>query len=170
MTQISKELANYAFIRLDGAWFRFVMEKYGLEDAVELDIKVWRDWSMRVSRKIKKILGIPRDQQYTSIESIFNVLEEVSSLQEDLMGFKGEAKLGEKTIILRISNCQYWESIKKAGFDEFAEAGKLCSKVHEGAYEGLLKGLFPDITFKITHEKRIPSGSPFCEVIIEPEL
>jgi hypothetical protein len=49
MTEFSKELVNYAIIRLDGAWFRFVMQKYGIEDAVELDAEVWRDWTMRVS-------------------------------------------------------------------------------------------------------------------------
>lgn len=170
MTEFSKEFVNYAFTRLDGAWFRFVMEKYGLEDAVELDIEVWRDWSMRVSWKIKKMLGIPRDQQFTSIESIFDVLEKVSGFHGDLMGFDGKAKMEGSTIVSRISNCQYWESIKKAGFDQFAESGLLCSKVHEGAYEGLLKGLFPDVEFKLTHAERIPSGSPYCEVVIEPQI
>ena len=52
MTEFSKELVNYAIIRLDGAWFRFVMQKYGVEDAVELDAEVWRDLTMRVSWQV----------------------------------------------------------------------------------------------------------------------
>jgi hypothetical protein len=170
MSEFSKELVNYAIIRLDGAWFRFVMQKYGIEDAVELDAEVWRDWTMRVSWQIKKMVGIPRDHQFTSIEEIFEALDKVSKISGELMGFHGEVSLEESTIISKISNCQYWESIKKAGFDQFAEAGLLCSKVHTAGYEGLLEGVFPDISFNISHTKSIPSGSSCCEVVIEPQL
>ena len=40
LTDFSKELVNYAIIRLDGAWFRFVMQKYGVEEVVEIDAEV----------------------------------------------------------------------------------------------------------------------------------
>lgn len=33
-------LASYAFIRLDGAWFRFVTAPWGMEDAVDIDAEV----------------------------------------------------------------------------------------------------------------------------------
>ena len=96
MTDFSKELVNYAIIRLDGAWFRFVMQKYGVEDAVEIDAEVQRDWTMRVTWQIKKVVGIPRESQYTSIESIFSALEKVGEISGDLMGFQGKNCIGWK--------------------------------------------------------------------------
>jgi hypothetical protein len=170
LTDFSKELVNYAIIRLDGAWFRFVMQKYGVEEAVEIDAEVWRDWTMRVAWQIKKLVDIPREKQFSSLKSIFEALDRVVQISGDLMGFHGNLALEENKIISRISNCQYWESIKKAGFDQFAEAGLLCSKVHTAGYEGLLEGIFPNVDFSINHTESIPKGNSCCEVFIEPQL
>ncbi len=167
MTEFSQELVNYAIIRLDGAWFRFVMEKYGVEEAVEIDAEVWRDYSMRIAWQAKKHLGIPRDQQFESIEEMYEALVKVSKFYGDLMGFVGTNQLDGEKIISQVSDCKYWDSIKKAGFDQFAEAGILCSKVHTAGYEGMLEGLFPDIKFKLSHTESIPKGNSCCEVIIE---
>jgi hypothetical protein len=170
MTVFTKDLVNYAIIRLDGAWFRFVMQKYGLDDAIEMDAEVWRDWTMRVAWKIKKSVGISRDQKFTSLESIFDALDKVGRISGDLMGFQSEISLEDNNIISKVSNCQYWESIKKAGFDQYSEAGLLCSKVHVAGYEGLLEGIFPEVQFDIEHTKSIPRGNSCCEVIINPRL
>ena len=93
------------------------------------------------------MFGIPRDQQFTSIEAIFDALDKVGQISGELMGFHGELSLEDCRFVSKISNCQYWESIKKAGFDQFAEAGLLCSKAHTAGYEGLLEGVFPTIYF-----------------------
>ncbi len=146
------------------------MQKCGIEDAVELDAEVWRDWTMRLSWQIKKLVEIPRDRQFTSIDSIFDALDKVGKISAELMGFQGELSLEEGKFVSRVTNCQYWESIKKAGFDQFAEAGLLRSKVHTAGYKGLLEGVFPNISFNISHTKSIPSGSSCCEAIIEPQL
>ena len=34
-----REIAQYAISRLDGAWFRVIAEKYGIPEAVDLDVK-----------------------------------------------------------------------------------------------------------------------------------
>jgi hypothetical protein len=104
------------------------------------------------------MVGIPRDQQFTSIKEIFDALDKVGQISGELMGFQGELSLVEGRFVSKISNCQYWKSIKKAGFDQFAEAGLLCSKVHTPGYEGLLERVFPDISFNISHTTSISSG------------
>jgi hypothetical protein len=157
-----RELVKYAISRLDGAWFRAVAEKYGIPEAVDLDVKVWEDLTERVARKIKKTLK----SEGKGIESVGVVIPKIIEVWGELMGSKGEILFAENKVISRVSQCGYWENIKKAGFGKFAEAGLMCSRVHVAGYTGLFRGAFPDLKFEFTHSKRIPSGDPCCEMII----
>jgi len=158
-----REVVRYAFSRLDGAWFRAVAEKYGIPEAVDSDVKVWEDLTERVARKIKKTLK----SEGKDIESVRVVIPKILEVLSELMGSKVEILSAENKVISRVSQCDYWENIKKAGFGQFAEAGLMCSRVHVAGYTGLFRGAFPDLKFKFSHTKRIPSGDPYCEMIIK---
>jgi len=45
------DLARYAFLRLDGAWFIAAAEKCGVETATDLDIRAWEMFSERLAKK-----------------------------------------------------------------------------------------------------------------------
>jgi len=158
-----REVVRYAISRLDGAWFRAVAEKYGIPEAADLDVKVWEDFNERLARKIKKALKL----EGKGIEFLRDAIPKISEVGGELLGFKIETIFAENKIISRMSQCELWENIRKAGFDKFAEAGLLCSRVHVAGYRGLFKGAFPDLKFKFTHSKRIPDGDPYCEMIIK---
>ena len=157
------EVVRYAISRLDGAWFRAVAKKYGIPEAVDLDVKVWNDLFERTARKIKKTLKL----EGKGIEFVRDAFPKICEVLDELMGFKGKTIFAENKVISRVTQCEFWENVKKAGFDKFAEAGLMCSRAHVAAYMGLFKGAFPDLKFKFTHTKRIPDGEPYCEVIIE---
>jgi len=159
-----REIARYALSRLDGSWFRAVAARHGMEDAAAVDVEVTRDYMERLGRLIKKKLGL----EGRGIESIQEDLPRIGAIINDLNGNEGEIEFSsDGTIIARITNCKFWENIKKAGFDQFAQSGLMCSKVHVAAHEGFLKGIYPDQTFEVTHTKRIPDGEPCCEVTIK---
>lgn len=157
------EVAKYAILRLDGAWFRAVAEKYGIPEASDLDVKVWEDLAERLARQIKKTMKL----EGKGIEFVRDAFPKIFEVGAELMGIKIETMFAGNKIISRMSQCEFWENIRKAGFDKFAEAGLLCSRVHVAGYKGLFKGAYPDLKFKFTHSKRIPDGDPYCEMIIE---
>lgn len=158
-----REIAVYAISRLDGAWFRAVAEKYGIPEAVDLDVEAWEDLVERLARMIKKTLKL----EGKGIEFVRNAFPKISEVWAELLGSKGEVVFAENKVISRVTRCQYWENIKKAGFDEFAETGLMCSRVHVASYIGLFKGVFPDLKCEFTHTKRIPNGDPYCEMTIK---
>ncbi len=157
-----QDLVVYEITRLDGAWFRFVSEKIGMEAAVDIDAKVWQDWMMRVTRKIKKVLEV----EGTTYDAIRDYLPKIEEIQGRMMGIEGELIVEDEKLISRVNHCEYWENIKKAGLDQFAEAGIMCSKVHEAGYRGIMEGVLPGTKYELKHTRRIPDGSPCCEVII----
>ena len=159
-----REIARYALTRLDGSWFRIAAAHHGMEEATAMDVEVSRDYHERLGRMIKKKL----DLEGRGIESIQEDLPRIGAIINDLNGNEGEIEFpSDDTIFGRITNCKFWDNIKKAGFDQFAQSGLMCSNVHVASYEGILKGLYPDQTFEVTHTKRIPDGDPCCEVTIK---
>jgi len=158
-----REVVKYAITRLDGAWFRAVAEKYGIPEAVDFDAKVMEDWMERIARKMKKILKL----EGKGIESIHEITSKGAKVWGELAGFKIETIIAEDKVISRITHCEFWENIKKAGFAKFAEAGEMCARSHIAGYRGFFKGVFPDVKFEFTHSKRIPDGDPSCELIIK---
>ena len=46
------------WLTLDGLWFTLVEEKYGLEAALDLDLKMWQKNALIQARRIKKDIGI----------------------------------------------------------------------------------------------------------------
>ena len=160
-----KEFVRYVVSRLDGAWFRMVEKKYGVTVATDLDAEVWEDLYMRLARYLKKVPGLKDYDPQTYIKTYIQVKDALGVL---LAGEDEHEFIGNK-IISRVINCRQWEEIQKAGFTDYAKAGKMCSKAHISAHRGLMKGLFPNRTFKLTQTKRIPAGDDWCELEIEIE-
>ncbi len=52
------EMFSVNWLTLDGLWFTLVEDKFGLEAALELDIKMWKQQALTEARRIKKYMGI----------------------------------------------------------------------------------------------------------------
>ena len=98
-----QDLVVYGITRLDGAWFRFVSENIGMEEAVEIDAQVWQDWLMRIVRKIKRLLKI----EGTLYEEIRDDFPKIMEIQGKLMGIKGEIITEDEKIISRVDYYEY---------------------------------------------------------------
>jgi len=160
-----KDFIKYAISRLDGAWFRILEKKYGIDIAYEIDVEVWEDFAMRAARYLKKILALKDYDPNTYAETFKKANEEFRIFFDE----EGEQEIIGNKLITRVTYCGQWEEIKKAGFADYAKAGKMCSDAHISTNRGIMKGLFPNKTFKFNLTKRIPAGDDCCELEIEIE-
>ena len=48
------EIAQYSFVRMDGAWFMALARKHGIETAWEIDVDAWSQFSYVFGKKIRK--------------------------------------------------------------------------------------------------------------------
>lgn len=149
------ELARYAFLRLDGAWFIASAKKFGVEAATDLDMSAWEMFSERLAKKIVSITNLKGD-----FSQVFPILMKI---QNKLMSMNSEVKLiGKNKAIQKVTDCEAWKMVSKVWTRETAP----CHKVTQASIRGLLKGAFPGVEFIINHTKKIPLGDPYCEVEI----
>jgi len=149
------DLAIYAFLRLDGAWFLAASESFGVPAATELDIRAWEMFSERLGKKIMAVTNLSGD--------LSEILPAVVKIQNKLMNMKAELTMtSPETAILRVDECEVWKMVSKVWDSETAP----CYKVTQASIRGLLRGAFPGLEFEITQKQLIPRGDPCCEVEI----
>ena len=154
-TEILLDLASYAFLRLDGAWFMAAAERFGVEAATELDIKAWEMFSERLGRRIVSVANLQGE--------FSQIVPKLMKYQNKLMNMNTEIKVCSKTkVIHTVLDCEVWKMVSKVWTRETAP----CHKVTQASIRGLLKGAFPGKEFIINHTKKIPLGDPCCELEI----
>ncbi len=154
-TKTLLDLAIYAFLRLDGAWFLASAEKFGVEAATELDVKAWENFSERLGRKIATTLNLKGDFQAE--------FATVMKIQNKIMNMRAEITFVDKTKAgFRVIDCEVWKMVSKKWTSETAP----CYKVTRASIQGLLRGAFPNLKFEIVQKQLIPKGDPCCEVEI----
>ncbi len=149
------DLAIYAFLRLDGAWFLASAEKFGVEAATELDVKAWESFSERLGRKIATTLKLGGDFQ-AEFATVIKIQNTIMNMKAEIT-FVNETKAG-----FRVMDCEVWKMVSKKWTSETAP----CYKVTAASIRGLLKGAFPNLKFEILQKQLIPKGDPCCEVEI----
>ena len=154
-SEILLDLARYAFLRLDGAWFMASAERFGVEAATELDIKAWEMFSERLGRRIASAANLKGE--------FSEVLPRLMKIQNKLLDLKTEIKVVSETkVIHTVLDCEIWKMVSKVWTKETAP----CHKVTQASIRGLLKGAFPGKEFILNHTKKIPLGDPCCELEI----
>ncbi len=149
------DLAVYAFLRLDGAWFLASAEKFGVEAATELDVMAWESFSERLGKKIATTLKL-RGKFHDEFPVVMKI-------QNKLMNAKTEiTPVDENRFVLRTVDCEVWKMVSKKWTSETAP----CYKVTKASITGLLKGAFPGTRFDVVQTRLIPKGDPCCEVEI----
>ncbi len=149
------DLAIYAFLRLDGAWFLASAEKFGVEAATELDVMAWESFSERLGRKIATTLKLVGDFQ-AEFATVMKIQNTIMNMKAEIL-FVNATRAG-----FRVVDCEVWKMVSKKWTSETAP----CYKVTAASIRGLLKGAFPNLKFNIVQKQLIPKGDPCCEVEI----
>lgn len=149
------ELMRYSFLRLDGAWFMASVEKLGLQEATDLDVKAWEMFSKRLGKKIASI---------TDLKGEFSeALPKLMKIHHVLMNMNSEIEVvNENKMIHRVLECEVWKMVQKV----WPKDAIPCHKVTLASITGLLKGAFPEKEFSLKHKKKIPLGDSCCEIEI----
>jgi hypothetical protein len=147
------EIAQYSFIRLDGAWFLALAGKFGKEAAWEMDVEAWKQFSYVFGKKIRKEIN-PKPVWPESFLEALEILSKILKIE----GRKVFVESGRITV--QVTDCENQKAIAKAGI---ADCG--IATVH--TYRGLRKGLFgKELDVFVQHTKNLNQGDDCCEVVI----
>ena len=147
------EIAQYAFTRMDGAWFLALAKKHGIKTAWEMDVEAWKQFSYVFGKNIRNNY-IPNPVWPESFLDVMNIFSRVLKIEGRDVSIEGDQ------ITVRITDCETQKAIAKAGVAD-------CGIVTEQTYQGIISGLFDkDINVHVAHTMNLNHGDECCEVVI----
>ena len=127
------EMFSKNWLTLDGLWFTLVENKYGLEAALDLDLKMWQRNALIEARRIKKDIGI----QGGGIQGVLKALRFMT--YDPSMPFEYSMD-GSDQAYIWFSSCRPQEGRIKAGKGEFP-----CKPMGLVCYGTLAKTIDPGV-------------------------
>ena len=133
------------WLAMDGVWFQSVEEKFGMDEAMEHDENIWRQFTVIEASRIKQLLKLP---ERAGVEGLALALRYrlYASINEDEITVDGD------TLVFRTLDCRVQNARKKKGM-----AFHPCKSVGMIEYGGFAKTIddrfdcevlscYPDIT------------------------
>ncbi len=147
------KIAQYAFVRMDGAWFLALAKKHGVQAAWDMDVEAWTHFSYVFGKYLRK--NITPDPVWP--EGFLSALEVLS----EVLGIAGRSvEVKDGVIVVRVTDCQTQKAIAKAGVAD-------CGIVTVQTYQGLARGLFgEEAAVEVRHTKNLNRGDGVCEVVV----
>ncbi|MEN6472825.1 MAG: DUF6125 family protein [Syntrophaceae bacterium] len=147
------EVAQYAFTRMDGAWFLALAKKFGVQTAWEMDVEAWKQLAYVFGKNIRKKY-FPDPVWPESFLEALDIFSRVLKIEGREISVQGEQ------IIIRITDCETQRAIAKAGVAD-------CGIVTVQTYKGIINGLFDrTVEAHVAHTKNLKHGDECCEVVI----
>jgi hypothetical protein len=147
------ELTQYAFIRMDGAWFLAMAKKFGIQTAWEMDVAAWTQVAYLLGKQIRK--------KYISNPTWPGGFLDALQIFSSVLQMKGrEVIVDGDMITVRITDCATQRAIAKAGVAD-------CGIVTVQSYQELIRGVFgQDMGVTIEHTRNLNRGDGCCEVVV----
>lgn len=153
-----EELRLGALTAIDGLWFLEVESAHGFEEALRLDLEVWKKYGLVILKRMARMLGLdlsgggPPD------------LKTVNFLMENICRIDGTECRGEvrdgKDILFRVTRCSWWENLRNAGREKVVP----CEDIDNTIFRHWLRAVDPSLDFEITAS--LPRGDSHCEWVI----
>ncbi len=145
------EIMRGAYFAIDGIWFLAVEEKFGFDMAFEVDKDVWKKYGAVMARRIRKHLGLMKQDIPAIVETMKTLF-----LLED---WKIEAvEVSENEALLKVEFCPWYSYLKKAGREK--AISKLCPEICLTLFNAWAKEINPNVTV------RMPRPVPSCEIVL----
>lgn len=159
--QVSAEqmmgLMQYAFTRLDGAWFLSIAKSMGVEKAWQMDVDAWTQFSYLFGKKVRKEF-IPDPVWPDSFIETIKLLAQVLKIEGR------EINVDDDIVTITVTECETQQMIAKAGVAD-------CGIVTLQTYNGIIRGLFAgEIQADVEHRKNLNRGDDCCEVVISRKI
>ncbi len=129
------EMFSSNWLTVDGLWFTLVEDKYGLEAALELDMKMWKQQGLIEARRIKKYMGI----EGGGVKGVLKALRFMTF--DPAMPFEYSLdETNQDTAYMWVPFCRPQEGRRKAARSEFP-----CKTMGMACYESLVQVIDPSV-------------------------
>jgi len=137
--ELEKLIEAYALSWLahDGCWFLASEEKYGIDNAIELDTKAWERFAPIEAKRIMKVFNIEAGGGLKALEKVLKH-RMYSLLNEQSFEWKNDTALVFKMVDCRVQNTR-----KQKGFEAFP-----CKQVGLVEFTNFAKAVDPRIQTK----------------------
>lgn len=150
------EYLRRSYFAADGLWFMKVEERLGFEEALRLDVAVWRILAKIQARKARELLRI---EGHTLADLVAALRLKFAVEQQDYR------VLSERPgrVEIEIAACPWIELLRKSGREELAArvADAICP-TDLGAWAREF-----DPAIAVTLPQRMCSGDPVCRLILQ---
>jgi hypothetical protein len=145
----------------DGQWFLQSVEKFSLEEAIELNALVRTSFGRIEMRTMLRALGKKR------ADDLSDALRMIATHTELLLGrgAKADYQTGDDASRVLVRRCSVFEGAKRANLPRQDQACVTC----ETLWSAWLEVLLPEDNFTVQYPQRQGMGDPVCEFIIKPE-
>lgn len=144
------------WITVDGLWFGGVEEKYGMDAAVELDVRMWKIGSKIEAKRIKELFGFEG-----GIEAVLHTVD----LMTWTLGFGYDYDISDDRAVWTCRRCPPQEQRAKLNKAEFP-----CRPTFEACFNNVIEVIDPKV--KVECSFCPPGGHPddaWCQWIFTLE-
>ncbi|RJQ28661.1 MAG: hypothetical protein C4589_05970 [Peptococcaceae bacterium] len=125
-------------LTIDGLWFTYVEEKFGLEEAIKIDTAVWRRYGSIEARRIKKTLAIEGDDLGVLAKALnFQIWSRAMGIEYEIPETTGDK------VIFNVTDCRPQKARIKSDRGEFA-----CKPVGIALFEEFAREINPRFKLK----------------------
>lgn len=130
------EMFSMNWLTVDGLWFTLVEDKYGLEAALDLDLKMWKQHALIEARRIKRYMGM----EEVGVKGILKALSFMTFNPAMPFSYSMDG-LDQTCAYMWFTSCRPQEARIKSGKGEFP-----CKEVGFACYEGVAKIIDPSVS------------------------
>jgi hypothetical protein len=101
------------WLAIDGTWFQAVEQEYGLEKAIELDVKQWERFTIIEAKRIMQRFNIPENGGIPSLIEALKYRVYANINEQEVI------EVSEKRCIFRMNDCRVQSARKRRRFPDF---------------------------------------------------
>ena len=114
-----KELINYIedlsknWLAIDGTWFQAVEKEFGIEKAIDIDIKQWKRFTVIEAKRIKQRFKLPDNGGIPALIKALKFRVYANINEQEIV------EISENRCIFRMNNCRVQYARKSRGLPDF---------------------------------------------------
>lgn len=149
------EMLKGFYYAIDGLWFLGVEEKFGFENALDIDLKAWENFTGVLVKRIRKKFRIAGND----LKTILTIVGVYLSIENN-WDFEA-ALLSEDKGLIKVNRCPAWDVFKRTGRDKVLP----CKKLDTVFFDAISEKINSDARAFIG--KSFPNGDNCCEIYFE---
>ncbi len=147
------ELRMGALTAMDGLWFMGVEERLGFDTALEIDIQVWKNYGIVLTKRIARMTGIDlKKGSRPDMHQVKFLLDALCVLDGTRASIVLEP---DGTLLYRVDACPWWDNFQKAG-----RRNHPCEMIDEIVFRDWLGAIDGSLSMEILHSR--PRGCEYC--------